>query len=132
MPAIDIRQLAPAAGRGTARADQVSRSDLAGRRILVVEDEFLIADEIAVAFARLGIFTVGPARTLEHALKLLESSGHLDGAVLDVNMRGAMVFPLADVLLARIVPFIFATGYDPEVISERYSHVPSVREAIEL
>jgi CheY-like chemotaxis protein len=97
---------------------------LAGRRVLVVEDEFLTVDEIALAFARLGVGLIGPAQSLKRAMELLESGGHLDGAVLDINLRGGMVYPLADVLRKRGVPFIFATGYNQEVIPERYRDVP--------
>ena len=100
------------------------RATLSGRRVLVVEDEFLTADEIAVAFARVGVGLVGPANSLRRALELLDTCGHLDGAVLDINMRGEMVFPVADALRKRGVPFIFATGYDPaKVVPERFRDV---------
>jgi hypothetical protein len=127
------RRAAPssAGGRAIGLGDQLLGAKLlAGRRVLVVEDEFLIADEMAVAFARLGIQTVGPARMLEHALKLLKDSGHLDGAVLDVNKRGTMVYSLVDALFARGVPFIFATGYDSEVILKRYRHIPRCEDPL--
>jgi CheY-like chemotaxis protein len=122
----------PGGGRAIDLAGQALRARLAGHRVLVVEDEFLIADEISLAFARLGVGIVGPARTLEQALQLLASSGHLDGAVLDVNMRGKMVFPLADALQQSSVPFIFATGYDPKVIPERYRDVPTCEKPLDM
>jgi CheY-like chemotaxis protein len=96
----------------------------AGRNVLVVEDEFLIADEIALAFARFGVKVVGPVPTLERALSVIAGTEHLDGAVLDINLRGEMVYPAADALVARGVPFVFATGYDQSVIPKRYQHVP--------
>jgi CheY-like chemotaxis protein len=138
MSAIDITYLVgrrarpPGGGRAIDLADQSLRARLAGRRVLLVEDEFLIADEISLAFARLGVGIVGPARTLEQALQLLANSGHLDGAVLDVNMRGKMVFPLADALQQSNVPFIFATGYDPKVIPERYRDVPRCEKPLDM
>jgi hypothetical protein len=64
-----------------------------------------LADEIALAFARLGVRLVGPVQSLTRAMELLDSCGHLDGAVLDINMRAEMVFPLADALRKRGVPF---------------------------
>jgi CheY-like chemotaxis protein len=138
MPAIDPTSLVgrrappPGGDRAIEVADQALRTRLAGRRVLVVEDEFLIADEISLAFARLGVGIVGPARTLEQGLQLLANSGHLDGAVLDVNMRGKMVFPLADALQQSSVPFIFATGYDQKVIPERYRDVPRCEKPLDM
>ena len=101
----------------------VSAGRAAGRCVLVVEDEYLLAKRIACEFAKLGIETVGPASTVERALDLVEHGGHLDGAVLDIKVRGDMVFPVADALRARGVPFVFATGYDQQTIPDRYSDV---------
>jgi CheY-like chemotaxis protein len=95
----------------------------AGCRVLVVEDEYLIAHEIAYALALLGVIPVGPVATLQQAIELLKRFDHFDGAVLDINLQGQMVFPLADALEARGVPFIFITGYDDQVIPARYADV---------
>jgi DNA-binding LytR/AlgR family response regulator len=92
--------------------------------VLVVEDEFLIADDIAFAFARLGIKTVGPAKTVQRARDLIEGNPHLDGAVLDINLRGELVFVLVDLLRERGVPVIFATGYDQASIPREYRDIP--------
>ena len=96
------------------------RKPLAGCRILIVEDEFLIAMDLESSIARAGGTVVGPANTLEAAMAAV--SGKLDGAVLDVNLRGKMVFPVADALAARHVPFVFTTGYDDGAIPERFSN----------
>jgi DNA-binding response OmpR family regulator len=112
------------------RENQTAEREFAGRHILVVEDEFLISDEIALAFAHLGVETIG-AYTLEEGMELLESSAKVDGAVLDVNLQGKMVFPLADALQKRRVPFIFATGYDRDVIPERYQSVPCCEKPLD-
>jgi len=61
-----------------------------------------------------------PAATLTDALKLIASSGTLDGAVLDINLQGEMVYPVADALMTRGVAFVFSTGYDGDVIPARY------------
>jgi hypothetical protein len=90
----------------------------------LVEDEYLVADDIAVAFARLGITTVGPVPTLGRAMEIVDSTCHLDGAVLDINLRGEMVIPLVAALMRRGVPFIFATGYDQGNIPQQYCDVP--------
>jgi CheY-like chemotaxis protein len=77
---------------------KVSAVRTAGRRVLVVEDEYLLAMRIADEFAKLGVEAIGPANTVERALDLVEHGGHLDGAVLDVKVRDDMVFPVADAL----------------------------------
>jgi DNA-binding LytR/AlgR family response regulator len=81
---------------------------LRGRRILIVEDEFVIAQDLAGYFAQLGAEIVGPAGSLAQAFVL---SAGADAAVLDINLRGEMVFPLAEALLERNVPFVFFTAY---------------------
>jgi len=94
-----------------------------GRRVLVAEDEYLLAKKIVSEFAKLGVETIGPASTVEQALDLVEHGGHLDGAVLDIRLRDSMVFPVAEALRARGVPFVFTTGYNEEAIPDRYKDV---------
>ena len=94
-------------------------SPLADLRILVVEDEVFIAWEIEERLRRLGCEVVGPVGHLEHALKLARTTA-LDGALLDVNIKGGVVYPVAEELLARKVPVVFSTGY----ASTRYPGVP--------
>ena len=101
------------------------------RRVLLVEDDYLLATGIADAFARLGVETVGPAGSVKEALELVEHGGRLDAAVLDINLRGDVVYPVADVLRARGVPFVFATGYEQQAIAERYRDVASFRKPID-
>jgi CheY-like chemotaxis protein len=95
-----------------------------------VEDDYLLATGIADAFAALGLGTVGPAGSVKQALKLVEH-GRLDAAVLDINLRGDVVYPVADALRARGVPFVFATGYEQQAIAERYRDVASFRKPID-
>ena len=101
------------------------------RRVLLVEDDYLLATGIADAFARLGVETVGPAGSVKQALELVEHSGRLDAAVLDINLRGDAVYPVADALRARGVPFVFATGYEQQAIAERYRDVATFRKPID-
>jgi CheY-like chemotaxis protein len=93
-------------------------------RVLVVEDEFYIADDMANALRKLGAEVIGPVSTQERALDLVSSGDAVDAAVLDVSLRGRGVFPVADVLAERGVPFVFATGYDQSAIPEGYEAVP--------
>jgi CheY-like chemotaxis protein len=96
---------------------------LAGRRVLLVEDEYLLAKWMTDEFGRLGIETVGPVGSVERALELVAHSEHLDGAVLDINVSGDLVFPVADALRVRGVAFVFTTGYDMQAIPEQYRDV---------
>lgn len=81
-------------------------------RVLVVEDEYMLADNLATELSDAGAFIIGPVATVEAAFALIAAESEIDGAVLDVNLGGEMVFPVADLLLKRQVPFIFTTGYD--------------------
>ncbi len=93
-------------------------------RILVVEDELLIAMMLADALEDLGCEVVGPANRLGEAIELA-SSPRLDGALVDLNLRGEGVWPLVDLLLARGVPLVLCTGYDPAgSIPDRYAGPP--------
>ncbi|UCI06311.1 response regulator [Mesorhizobium sp. B1-1-8] len=100
-----------------------SENDSKPRTILVVEDEYFIASEIALALEKRGMRVLGPVARLDDALSILADS-HPSGAVLDVNLRGEMVFSLAAELEARNISFVFATGYDARAIPERFRNVP--------
>ena len=82
---------------------------LVERRVLVVEDEYLIAMEMTYCLSVAGAEIVGPVPNAEQALALIEA-GPLDAAVLDVNLRGEDVYVVADRLRERGVPYLFATG----------------------
>lgn len=84
---------------------------LSGRRVLIVEDQFLIAEEMRRAIESLGGTVVGPAPGLAAARRLLES-GMPDMALLDINLGEAQVWPIAQELRDRGVPLIFASGYE--------------------
>lgn len=92
---------------------------LAGLRVLVVEDQYLIAREVCSFLCQLGCEPVGPASNLAAAFTLLRSEVP-DYAMLDVNLGAEMVYPLAEELRRRGVPFMFATGYDAPVITEAF------------
>ncbi|MGU3362955.1 response regulator [Methylobacterium sp. M6A4_1b] len=83
---------------------------LSGRRVLVVEDEYFLADELDQALEEAGATVLGPAPSVRAALDLLESGPAPDVATVDVNLGGEMAYPVAEALLARGVPFLFTTG----------------------
>jgi DNA-binding response OmpR family regulator len=84
-------------------------------RILVVEDNFLVAETIAQALKDWGYIVVGPASNLASGLTLAREA-EIDGALLDVNLGGRYCFPIAIALRDRHVPFMFLTGYDDMTI----------------
>lgn len=87
-----------------------SGSSQAGPRILIVEDEFLVADDIATSLEDLGYAVIGPVATVSEALGLVAGEP-IDGVVLDANLDGVSSAPVAAELTARGVPFIVVTGY---------------------
>ena len=93
---------------------------LAGKRVLVVEDEAVIAFALEDVLANLGCEVVGPAVRLMQALELAETAT-LDAAILDVNINQGRSYSVADELNKRGVPYVFATGYGAEGIDQRYA-----------
>lgn len=85
--------------------------DLKGRRILVVEDESLVAMLLETILDDLGCETVGPVSSVAEALDVVAARDDLDGGLLDVNVAGVEIFPVAEALAARNLPFVFSTGY---------------------
>lgn len=101
--------------------------DLKGLRVLVVEDEALVALQLEDMLSDLGCAVVGPAARVGQALELL--NGHkIDAAVLDLNVAGELVYPVAEALTARRVPFIFATGYGAAGLTEPYRSRPVLQK----
>lgn len=83
---------------------------LAGRRLLVVEDEFFVAEHIAMLLEDFGCDVVGPVGTIEQALDVV-AEGDLDGVLLDANLDGNSSAPIAAALQTASVPFVVVTGY---------------------
>ena len=104
---------------------EVESNRLARRRVLVVEDEYYLADDMAAMLARWGAEVIGPVPTPGQAFALLAELARLDAAVLDVMLRGETVFPLADALRDRAIPFVFSTGFEPDSLPASYAGVPS-------
>jgi CheY-like chemotaxis protein len=95
------------------------------RRILVVEDEALVAMYVEAILNEAGCEVVGPAASVDEALRLC-ACDPLDAAVLDVNLDGVMTFAVADALAAAHVPFVWLTGHSPEMLPERHRARPLV------
>jgi CheY-like chemotaxis protein len=98
---------------------------LQGKRILIVEDEAMVAIMVEDMLSDAGCLVVAVAGSLKTALKFAaDETLLLDGAVLDVNLGGERVFPAADMLVARGIPFVFATGYGKAGLEGRFRNVP--------
>lgn len=104
-------------------------SGLAGLRILVVEDQFLIADDMRRAVAELGGEVVGPCPTVEAAQAVL-AERPVDFAILDLNLQGDEVFPVAGELKRRAIPFAFATGYEAWVVPPEFQDRPLLHKPV--
>jgi len=105
---------------------------LRDRRILIVEDDFHVADSLSLALRASGAHVVGPAATVSAALKLVASCERVDGAVLDINLRGEVVYPVADALRRRGVPFVFATGYDGGSVALHAADVVCIEKPVTI
>lgn len=102
-------------------------SALAGRRVLVVEDEPIIAMTLEDMLIDLGCEVVGPAANLVEAQALAETAA-IDAAMLDININSGRSYVVADELRRRAVPFAFATGYGEEGIEEQGRNVPVLQK----
>jgi two-component sensor histidine kinase/DNA-binding response OmpR family regulator len=103
---------------------------LAGNRVLLVEDEALVAMVMRDMLTELGFHVVGPfGRSADAAAAARDED--VDAAVLDINLDGEAAYPVADLLAARGIPFVFVTGYGAESIDGRFAHVPVLQKPIE-
>jgi CheY-like chemotaxis protein len=111
---------------------EMVQQPLVGRSILVVEDEYVIATELAQSLEDLGAVVVGPAGSVGDALTLVSEGAPIDAALLDVNLGSERVYPVADILQAQGVPYIFTTGYEGWTIPAPYSAAPWCEKPINI
>ena len=100
-----------------------SPGPLTGRRVLVIEDEYFLADDLHRHLVSLGAEIIGPIAYLDDAAEVLKAGATIDGALLDINVRSEMIFPLARLLQSRKVPFVFTTGYDRTSLGPEFEDV---------
>jgi DNA-binding NtrC family response regulator len=110
----------------------LASSGFGNRRILIVEDDYVIAMELAEALEERGAVVFGPVGSVHEAEELLRSEDGLDAAILDINLGRENAFPVADRLMSRKVPFLFTTGYDDWVMPQPYVAVPRLEKPTDL
>ncbi len=101
-----------------------------GRRVLVVEDDYFVADSLALALKAHGIDVLGPVANVDEALELIARDERIDGAILDVNLKGELVFSVGDVLRTRGVPYVFTTGYDASSVARHAGGAPCFEKPV--
>ncbi len=101
------------------------------RRVLIVDDEALIAMLVEAMLTELGYQPVGPVGQLDEALKKARQGG-FDAAILDVNLNGEATYPVARVLIERQAPFAFASGYAAAELRDEFPDVPVLLKPFNL
>jgi PAS domain S-box-containing protein len=132
IPQRHIESGRPAREERPVRAGEIAPAPIAapGRRVLVVEDEALVAAMLREQLSALGYSVLGPAASVGAALRLIQEQ-QPDIAVLDLNLGGELAYPVADLLAARSVPFVFVTGYDGTTVEQRYAGVPALAKPLD-
>ncbi len=105
-------------------------ADLAGFNVLVVEDDYFVAKEVAKILREHGAHVLGPVPDVARGRALL-SSVIPDCAVLDINLKSKFVFELAEELEERGVPPVFATGYDSSFVPQHLRHAPCLQKPVD-
>jgi PAS domain S-box-containing protein len=120
------RKLAPKQSSHTNGTQRI----ISNNRIMIVEDEILVALALTDYLTDLGFSIVGPFTKLADA-KNAVAQGQVDAAILDVNLGGEPIYPLAEILVERNTPFVFTTGYGAESIDARFKNAPVLQKPIE-
>src|SRR5262245_32932475 len=115
-----------------ASASRASANELKGLRVLVVEDESMVSMLMEDMLHELGCTVVGVVARFDEALQRATNGPTFDVALLDVNLNGKQTFPIAEVLAARGVRFIFATGYGEGILPRSLQGGPILQKPFEL
>jgi DNA-binding response OmpR family regulator len=95
--------------------------------VLIVEDEMLLGMDVEMTVSEAGYRVLGPVTSIVEALRVARENG-VDAAILDINLQGQPVFPLADALAANNIPFIVLTGHERAMLPERYRDRPFIQK----
>jgi CheY-like chemotaxis protein len=129
VPLQNVTNAASAKGDASDCLTQVGKK-IEGNRVLIVEDESLVAMELGECLSALGFEIVGSVSTLA-AAKEVATKQEFDGAILDINLAGELVYPVADILMERKKPFIFVTGYRSEAVESRFKDIAVLQKPID-
>lgn len=102
---------------------------LSGARVLIVEDEYFLADDLVRALREKGAEPVGPVSSVRQAEDLVARE-QLDAAILDLNLRGEMASEFVERLAATRLPCLIVSGYGPDAVPEAISHIPRVEKPV--
>jgi DNA-binding response OmpR family regulator len=103
---------------------------LTGCRVLIVEDEYFLANDLEMVLKSHGATIVGPFADFTAAYRRA-TRDHFDVAIVDVNLRGDTAYPIADELIRQRIPFLFYTGYGIAVIPERFAGVTLLQKPLD-
>ena len=109
----------------------MTATGLSGRSVFLVEDEVMIRMMVADMLEELGYKVAAEAGDINEVMRLAQST-EFDLAILDVNVNGKVISPVADVIMAKGCPFIFATGYGSSGLPEEYRDRPSLQKPFQL
>lgn len=116
------------ADRSGHRTNKAIENVLAGAKLLIIEDEFLIGQELAYGLQRQGIDVIGPCTSVAGAFDVLRGTEDIGAAILDLNIHGHLAFDLADELSDKNIPFVFYTGYESVIMPDKFRKVARVRK----
>ena len=102
---------------------------LEGTKVLIVEDEFLLADDLTRAVNKVGGRTIGPAKSVSHAQELIAKENP-DAAILDINLRGELACEFVEQLTARRLPCLIVSGYGEDALPESLRNVPRLEKPV--
>lgn len=101
----------------------LKKNSFNGGRILLVEDDLLVVIDLMETLQSLGAHVIGPIPNIDQALGVLSEMPGFIGAILDLHVQGGYVFPVAEELSRRNIPYVFSTGYDESAVPPEYAHV---------
>ena len=102
------------------------------QRVLVIEDEYVVAEAIERTLTRAGAIVLGPVPSVDQAMALLDRGGRIDSAVLDINLGEQKVYPVVDRLLALGVHCVFATGNDIADVPSTYKDIARLEKPVDI
>lgn len=103
-----------------------------GHSILIMEDDYLQAADLEGLVRSERGHPIGPAASLDEGLEIVRRAGRIDCAIVDINLRGQLVYPLVERLQRRSTPIIFVSGYDRSAIPARFADIPLCQKPVQM